>query len=134
MLLVDDHDFLRETLAEVVGATPDLTVVGECRDGSEVASAVRRLGPDVVVMDIRMGTSSGLQALRDLAREQLTSRVVILTSAPTETHRAAAESLGAVGYLTKGGDAEGVFDAIRRVARGATAWPEDAALASRARG
>jgi DNA-binding NarL/FixJ family response regulator len=125
VLLVDDHDFLRETLVEVVEATPDLTVVGECRDGSEVAAAVRRLQPDVVVMDIRMGTTSGFQALRDLRAQELTSRVVILTSAPAETHRGQAESLGAVGYLAKGGDGEGVLHAIRRVARGATAWPED---------
>ena len=128
VLLVDDHDFLRETLVQVLGATPDLTVVGECRDGSEVAEAVRRLRPDVVLMDIRMGPGSGLDALRDLRREELTSRVIMLTSAPAATHRGEAESLGAVGYLAKGGAGEGVLDAIRRVARGATAWPEDAEL------
>ena len=134
VLVVDDHDFLRETLVEVLGATRDLAVVGECRDGSEVAEAVRRLRPDVVLMDIRMGPSSGLEALRDLRREELTSRVIMLTSAPAETHRGEAESLGAVGYLAKGGASEGVLDAIRRVARGATAWPEDFTFPAGTRG
>ena len=125
VLVVDDHDFLRGCLVDLIAATPDLVVVGECRDGSEVVAAVRSARPDLVLMDVRMGTRSGLDALADLQREQLLARVVMLTSASAVTHRPLAESLGAVGYLQKGADCQQVLEAVRRVARGGTAWPED---------
>ncbi len=125
VLVVDDHDFLRGCLVDLVAGTPDLVVVGECRDGSEVVAAVRRAQPDVVLMDIRMGSRSGLEALADLAREQLLTRVVMLTSAPVSTYRPLVESLGAVGYLQKDAGCDQVLEAVRRVASGGTAWPED---------
>lgn len=125
VLVVDDHDFFRGCLVDLVNATGDLEAVGECSDGSEVTSAVRELRPHVVLMDVRMGTVSGIEAVGALQREQLAARVIMLTSDTAASTRAAAEANGAVGYLPKGADAEIVLEAVRHVAGGGTAWPED---------
>jgi DNA-binding NarL/FixJ family response regulator len=126
VLIVDDHDFFRGCLVDLVDASPDLEAVGECSDGSQVGAAVRELRPQVVLMDIRMRVRSGIDAAADLRRTRCAARVIMLTANPAATSRAAAEASGAVGYLPKGLDARVVLDAVRHVASGGTAWPEDA--------
>jgi DNA-binding NarL/FixJ family response regulator len=125
VLIVDDHDFFRGCLVDLVNASQDLEAVGECTDGAEVPSAVRELHPHVVVMDVRMGAVSGIDAAAALQREEADARVIMLTSDTAPSTRAAAEANGAVGYLIKGSDADLVLQAIRHVAQGGTAWPED---------
>ena len=127
VLVVDDHDFFRGCLVDLVNASPDLETVGECRDGAEVAAAVRELRPHVVLMDVRMGQMSGLDAVGVLQQEQADARVIMLTSDTAPSSRARAEANGAVGNLFKGADADLVLDAVRHVASGGTAWPEDVA-------
>ena len=125
VLIVDDHDFFRGCLVDLVNASHDLEAVGECTDGAEVAAAVRELQPHVVLMDVRMGSTSGIDAAGMLLREQTSARVIMLTSDTAQSSRAAARANGAVGYLIKGSDASQVLDAIRQVALGGTVWPED---------
>ncbi|SDT43537.1 Response regulator receiver domain-containing protein [Friedmanniella luteola] len=127
VLVVDDHDFFRGSLVELVNASGDLVAVGECADGATVAAAVAELDPEVVLMDVRMTTRSGLEATADLQRAGSSARVILFSSDPVRTNRAAAEANGAVGYLVKGADGAHVLDAVRHVARGGTAWPEDVA-------
>ncbi len=127
VLVVDDHDFLRSTLVDLLNASDDLEAVGECSDGAGVAEAVAALDPHIVLMDVRMTTRSGLEAAADLQRQGSTARVIFFSSDPVSRNRAAAEALGAVGYLAKGADATQVLDAVRHVANGGTAWPEDLA-------
>lgn len=124
VLVVDDHDFFRASIVDLVSAAPDLTAVGECRDGAEVLDAVRALQPDVVLMDVRMPTRTGLEAAADLRRAGHAARVILLSSDPASRHRRAAEREGVVGYLTKDTGPALVLDAVRRVASGGTAWPE----------
>jgi DNA-binding NarL/FixJ family response regulator len=130
VLVVDDHDFFRGTVVELVNGTDDLVAVGECDDGAAVAGAVADLAPDVVLMDVRMPHRSGLEAAGDLQRAGASARVIILSSEPPAGHRAEAEASGAVGYVVKGGDVSRLLDAVRHVGRGGTAWPEDLATGS----
>jgi DNA-binding NarL/FixJ family response regulator len=125
VLIVDDHEFFRHCLVQVVSTSEGLEAVGECTDGSEVVAAVRRLEPDVVVMDVRMAGMSGLEAAAALQRDGATSRVIMLTSDTADSSRAAARASGVAGYLVKGGGSDAVVDAIRAVATGGTAWPEE---------
>ncbi len=125
VLVVDDHDFFRGCLVDLVNASVDLEVVGECADGSEVEAAVAEVRPDIVVMDVRMGTVSGIDAARRLKEIGGTLRVIMLTGDTAQSSRAAARADGAAGYLIKGGKPDLVIDAIREVARGGTAWPDD---------
>lgn len=127
VLVVDDHDFFRYCLLDLLNASPDLVAVGECADGEGVAAAVQELNPEVVLMDVRMRTRSGIDAVRDLQAVGSNARVIMLTSDTARSTRDAAEANGAVGYLIKGADAAYVLDAVRHVASGGTAWPEDVA-------
>jgi DNA-binding NarL/FixJ family response regulator len=125
VLIVDDHQFFRQCLVDLINSSEDLEAVGECTDGSEVAAAVRELGPHVILMDLRMGSMSGIQATAALHRIQTTARVLMLTSDPSETSRAAAHHNGAAGYLLKGTGADVILHAIRDIAAGGTLWSQE---------
>jgi len=125
VLIVDDHDFFRGCLVDLVNASPDLEAVGECTDGGEVLAAVLELQPHVVLMDVRMRSTTGLEAAAMLQRAGAEARVLMFSSDTARSTRAAAEASGAVGYLHKGAEGSQVLDAIRRVAMGGTVWPED---------
>jgi DNA-binding NarL/FixJ family response regulator len=125
VLIVDDHPFFRSCLVDLINATDDLEVVGECGDGTEVAAAVPALRPRVVLMDVQMGKMSGLEAAATLQRQGHAAAVIMLTSDTAASTQAAARAHGAAGYLVKGHQPDRTLDAIRRVAAGGTAWPQD---------
>jgi DNA-binding NarL/FixJ family response regulator len=125
VLVVDDHSFFRFCLVDCINASGDLEVVGQCADGTEAAAAVPAIQPEVVLMDVRMGKTSGLEAAATLQQQGNAARVIMLTSDTAASSQAAARACGAVGYLFKGHHPDGVLDAIRRVAAGGTAWPND---------
>ena len=79
VILADDHPILRSGLRLLLGAEPDLEVVGEANNGIEAVEQTTRLRPDVVVMDIAMPGMSGLEATRRISQLELGSRVLILT-------------------------------------------------------
>jgi DNA-binding NarL/FixJ family response regulator len=128
VLVVDDHPFFRTCLVQLINASGDIEVVGECADGTEVAAAVPALRPEVVLMDVRMGGMSGLAAAATLQRQGNAASVIMLTSDIAGSSMAAARAHGAAGYLIKGTRPDLMLDAIRRVAAGGTAWPEDSAV------
>jgi len=80
VLVVDDHPLVRSTLTELISDESDLTVVGECEDGSQVLEAVERLQPDVVLMDLSMPGMNGLAATEALRAVRPEPRVVVLTA------------------------------------------------------
>jgi DNA-binding NarL/FixJ family response regulator len=121
VLLVDDHEGLRRFIADLLEGTDDITVVGECSDGGQVVDAAARTSPDVVLMDLCMPGTDGLEATRRLLAVQPQARVVLLTGSPNWASRQEAQRLGAVGYLLKG-DAVDLTARIRLVAGGGTAW------------
>jgi DNA-binding NarL/FixJ family response regulator len=125
VLVADDHRFFRRCLVDLLNASADVEVVGECDDGDQVAPAVSLLRPDVVVLDVRMGTMSGIEAAAALQREGAAARVLILTNESTGSSLVSARTHGAAGYLVKGGRPHVTLDAIRQVADGGTAWPAD---------
>jgi DNA-binding NarL/FixJ family response regulator len=125
VLIVEDHQFFRQCLADIINASDDLEAVGECGDGSEVTAAVRELCPDVVLMDLRLSPMSGIEATAALHRDQARARVLMLTSDPADTSRAAARANGAAGYLLKGWGGGIVVRAIRHIAAGGTIWAKE---------
>jgi DNA-binding NarL/FixJ family response regulator len=125
VLVVDDHSFFRTCLVDLINASGDLEVVGECADGTEVAAAVPALRPEVVLMDVRMSKMSGLEAAATLQRQGNAPQVIMLSSDTAPSSQATARAHGAAGYLIKGKPPQLMLDAIRRVAAGGTAWPED---------
>jgi len=125
VLLVDDHEFFRMSVASILGEAEGIVVVGECADGAEVLDKADATLPDVVLMDVTMPIVQGPDATQVLLASHPGVRVLMLSA--TLDARAVAESAqaGAAGFLFKDGDAAALIGAIRTVAAGGTAWPED---------
>ena len=131
VLVVDDHDFVREMVTRVLTAADGIQVVGECCDGAEVPAMARSTSPDVVLMDVRMPVRSGIDATSELMNTHPATRVVMLTGSVNPRIVAESAHAGAVGFLVKGVDKEHLIHAVRTVAAGGTAWPSDPLFAGR---
>jgi DNA-binding NarL/FixJ family response regulator len=119
VLVADDQELVRAGLLTILGRQPDLEVVGEAGDGLQAVAAVRRLRPDVVLMDIRMPHLDGLEALRRIMAEgEPAPRVIVLTTFDLDEYVFAALRAGASGFLLKGTPTEQLLTAVRAVAEG----------------
>ena len=122
VLLVDDHPSVRTALTELLADEGDLTVVGECEDGSQVLEAAARLRPDVVVMDLSMPVMSGLAATEALRATQSEPRVVVLT-AEGAAARPDVAAVGAHALVPKGGRTDALLRCLRAVVAGCDCCP-----------
>jgi DNA-binding NarL/FixJ family response regulator len=118
VLLADDQPLLRSGFRMVLGAEPDLDIVGEAADGTEAVDLARRLLPDVVLMDVRMPRRDGVAATREISAQKLPVRVLILTTFDLDDYVVGALRAGASGFLAKDVPAEELVAAIRTVAAG----------------
>jgi two-component system response regulator NreC len=118
VILADDHAVVRAGLKAVLGASPNIQVVGEAADGSEAVALAERLDPDVVIMDLSMDRTDGATATRQIVDKKLRARVLILTMHAEEDYLILALEAGAVGYLMKNVADRELVDAVRTVARG----------------
>lgn len=115
LLLVDDHALVREGLRLVLSAQPDMEVVGEAANGAEALDRVRRLRPDIVVMDITMPGMSGIEATRAIVDMDLGARVLGLTVHENPEYFFRMLAAGASGYVLKGATSAELLGAIRCV-------------------
>lgn len=120
VLLVDDHWLVRAGFRSILDDEDDIEVVGEAGDGQTAVSVCRELKPDVVLMDIRMPGTDGLDATRIITGdEQLAAvRVVILTTFDLDEYVYGALRSGATGFLVKDTEPEELLHAVRVAARG----------------
>ncbi len=116
VLLADDHAMIREGLRIMLAAS-GIEVVGEAADGAVAIRNARALRPDVVLMDLRMPGTDGIEATRRIVAERLAD-VIVLTSFDEDDLVLGAIRAGAVGFLLKTTDAASLVDAVRRVAAG----------------
>lgn len=120
VLLVDDHALVRLGLRTLLGAAPDIAVVGEASDGAEVLALCEKLDPDVVLMDLTMAEMDGVTATRTLVARRPRSRVLALTMHDEEEYLIPVLEAGAAGYVVKSAASAELLEAIRTVARGRT--------------
>lgn len=115
VLVVDDHAILRDGIRSLLESQEDIVVVGEAGDGSEAIELVDKLLPDIVLMDISMPKTNGLEATR-LIRERFPQvKVLILTQHDNREYIAPALSAGASGYVLKRSGRREMLNAIRQV-------------------
>lgn len=118
VILADDHPIILEALAQVLSVAGEFDVVTRCADGEEALAAVRRARPDVLVLDVRMPRRNGMEVLREIHREQLPTRVVLLTAEVTDEEVVDAVRLGVGGIVLKEAAPRQLLQAVRTVAAG----------------
>jgi DNA-binding NarL/FixJ family response regulator len=120
IVVADDHQVVRTGFATLLDTQPDFEVVGTAVDGGEAVRICRELRPDVVLMDVRMPGTDGIEATRQLAEpgEEGGPRILILTTFDLDDYVYDALCAGASGFLLKDVTAERLFDAVRVIAAG----------------
>ena len=126
ILLVDDHAMFRAGIKALLEAEGRMEVIGEASSGDEAVDRVRQLKPDVVVMDLSMPGSNGLEATRRIAALELDTKVLVLTVHAEEEYLVPVVEAGASGYLTKTSADNDLIEAIKVVARGEVYLPPKA--------
>lgn len=118
VLIADDEALLRMAFSMVLEAQPDLEPVGEAGDGADAVRLAADLRPDVVLMDVRMPVTDGIEATRQIVRTCPRTRVLILTTFDLDEYAFAGLKAGASGFLLKNTRPEELLTAIRTVAAG----------------
>jgi DNA-binding NarL/FixJ family response regulator len=118
VLIADDDDLMRAGLAELLTVDPEIEIVGEAATGREAVEHVRRLKPDVVLMDVRMPDLDGIGATRELAAAAPSVRVLILTTFEQDDYVFGALRAGASGFLLKRTRPEDLIAAVHTIAAG----------------
>ena len=118
ILVVDDHELLREGVVSTLESEPDLYVVGQAASAEEAMDAARRLRPDLILLDVYMPGPDGLTILPSLREEFPDSHIVVLTVSEDPEIVTRALRDGATGYLVKGIRAEAFLEALRAVIAG----------------
>ncbi|MGW1093592.1 response regulator [Streptomyces sp. NPDC002596] len=119
IVVADDHQVVRTGFAALLDTQPDFTVVGTACDGAEAVRTCAGLRPDVVLMDVRMPGTDGIEATRQLAASGPDGpRILILTTFDLDEYVYDALRAGASGFLLKDVTAERLFDAVRVIAAG----------------
>jgi DNA-binding NarL/FixJ family response regulator len=118
VVVADDHQVVRTGFAALLDTQPDFTVLGTASDGAEAVRISQQLRPDVVLMDVRMPGTDGIEATRQLTGRADSPRVIILTTFDLDEYVYDALRAGASGFLLKDVTAERLFDAVRVVAAG----------------
>ncbi|WP_039825170.1 response regulator [Nocardia testacea] len=118
VLIVDDQELMRVGLKMVLGAQPDIEVVGEADNGAAAVARAAELIPDVVLMDVRMPVVDGVTATGRILEADHGSRVLVMTTFDLDEHALGALRAGASGFLLKDTPPEDLISAIRSVAAG----------------
>lgn len=116
VVLVDDHGVVRDGLKRLIDAEHDMQVIGEAADGRQAIDIVATTKPDIVVMDVSLGTISGAQATREIRQRCPAMKVLALTMHEDRSYIQEMIQAGAAGYLVKRAAGEELIGAVRAVA------------------
>lgn len=118
IVIIDDHQLFREGVKRILDFEPSFEVVAEGDDGSEAIELVEKYAPDVIIMDINMPNTNGVEATSGLIEQYPESKVIILSIHDDENYVTHALKTGATGYLLKEMDADALVEAVKVVADG----------------
>jgi DNA-binding NarL/FixJ family response regulator len=113
--LVDDSELVRRRLVDMLSELEDVDIVGQTGDPNEAEAEIRRLSPDVVVMDIKLPGRTGIEVLRDIKRDMLTPLVIMLTNYPYAQYRRECTDAGADYFLYKATEFERINGILRQL-------------------
>lgn len=120
VLIVDDHDIVREGLCAMLETKPGIQVIGEAADGEQAVERALELKPDVILMDLQMPRKNGISAIHDIIARQPQAHILVLSNFSDDAQIVEAMRAGAIGYLLKTAKIDELVDAIRHVHAGQT--------------
>ena len=123
VMIVDDHEIVRDGLQEVLERSGEFEVVGHAVDGTEALKVARAATPDVIIMDLIMPNKDGVQACREILEVLPESRVLVLTASTADDSITDALAAGATGYLQKFSGRDDLLAAVRDAAEGRSSIP-----------
>jgi two-component system, NarL family, response regulator DevR len=129
VLVVDDHELIRDGLRTLLNAEDDLRVVGEAKTANEALALTRQLEPDVIVLDVGLPDRPGVEICAEIRRLQPETRILVFSGLSEGSALADAAKAGADGFVSKGAPNDEIVDAVRRVAAGAAVVGADSAAA-----
>ena len=118
VMVVDDHEIMRDGLREILERSGNFEVVGQAGDGVSAINIALKLKPDVIVMDVMMPLKNGIDACREITEMLPDMKVLILTASAEEDAAMEAVAAGATGFLQKYSGKEKLLDTVREVAEG----------------
>ncbi len=118
ILIVDDHDIIREGIKNVLSKNPLYRVIGEAVDGEDALEKVEKLKPEVLLLDISMPKISGLEIISQIHRRSAETKIIIVTLHKANAYIMKALKAGVSGYLSKENTAEDLLPALRKVVDG----------------
>ncbi len=120
VLVVDDHDIVRQGLRAMLESKGGIVVIGEAGDGEQAVIQARLLMPDVILMDLEMPRKNGISAIQDIIAEQPAARILVLSSFSEDSQIVESMRAGALGYLLKTAKLDDLVKAIRQINNGET--------------
>jgi len=118
LFLVDDHPLVRERLGQLIAQQPDMIVCGECGDAAECLRLIPAAKPDLVIVDLSLKSSHGIELIKDIRVENPELRILVLSMHDESLFAERALRAGALGYVTKQESTDTILSAIRRVLAG----------------
>ncbi len=118
VLIADDHSLIRQGLKQILELEKDIVVIAQASNGAEAVELARECTPDVILMDINMPGSNGLQAIKEIKQEKLRSKIIVLTIHEDREYLFKTLRMGAEGYVLKDAEPSVLIEAIRNVHTG----------------
>jgi DNA-binding NarL/FixJ family response regulator len=128
ILIADDHALVREGLRTMLSGEDGIEVIAEANDGQQALEICRELGPDLVLMDVRMPVMDGLEATRKIKQEMPKTSVMMVTMHENPDYLFEAVKAGAAGYVLKDASGEGLLSAVRRTLEGESPLNQELAM------
>ncbi|HEY4818670.1 MAG TPA: response regulator transcription factor [Candidatus Acidoferrum sp.] len=126
ILIVDDHEVVRQGIRTILRARPQWEVTGEAVNGKDAIEKARSLDPDVIIMDITMPEMSGIEATREISKLKLRAAVLVFTMHESKNLATTVQEAGARGFVLKSHAARDLLDALEALFGGGTFFGADA--------
>jgi DNA-binding NarL/FixJ family response regulator len=118
IILVDDHKLIRDSWSFILNSDPRFTVIGETSNGEDAIEIVKKLNPDIVLMDVNMSPLNGFDATKQITKYSPASKVIAVSMHAMPAYAKRMMQLGAMGYVTKNSSKDEMINAIIEVSKG----------------